>query len=494
MGRSKKVFEPQDHSANLGFEEQLWAAADKLRGQMDAAEYKHVILGLIFLKDIADGSEQPERFCLPELARWSYIRAQAKTPAIGEVINGAMAGIEQANPCLQGVLPQNYARASLDQRRLGELVALIDTLPLRDSQKRSQDILGRVYEYFLARFASGDGKAGEFYTPQSVVKLLVEMIQPYRGIVYDPCCGSGGMFVQSERFVQAHGGKAEDLSIYGQESNVTSWRLGKMNLALHQLQGNMGSQAADTFHHDLHVGLKADYILANPPFNLGDWGREYLEHDPRWQYGIPPANNANFAWVEHMIAHLAPNGLAGFILSNGSLSHGQGDGAIRKALIEADLVDCIVALPTQLFYTTQIATCLWVIAQNKQDQRWRDRRGETLFIYAYSLGKMVDRTHCTLPETDIGKIAQTYQNWRSRDLGASYRDIPGFCKSATLEEVRSHKMSLVPGRYVGFEQELTPPWNREQLQAELADVAARLQEITQASQAAFQVLQELLRG
>lgn len=531
MVRTRKSINPQHGKGGiLGFEEKLWVAADKLRGQMDSAEYKHIVLGLIFLKYISDGfeehyhqlelwtatpsnnlyvSEQRGRyqvledkqqyltkhlFWVPKEARWSYIKANSKNSEIGKIIDSAMLLIEQENPSLKNILPQDYSRSSLDQRRLGELVELVDTISLGDEESRSRDILGRVYEYFLGRFACAEAKGGEFYTPQSVVKLLVEMIQPYKGCVYDPCCGSGGMFVQSEKFVEAHGGQSQDLSIYGQESNPTTWRLCKMNLALRRIQANIGLHHADTFHNDLHPNLKADYILANPPFNMSDWGGEHLKQDPRWQYGTPPINNANFAWVQQIISHLAPNGVAGFVLSNGALNHSQGDATIREALIEADLIDCIVALPNQLFYTTQIAASLWFIASNKKDSKFRNCRGQTLFIYAHSFGKMVDRTHCILTDGEISTIAKTYQDWRSQENFLDYRDIPGFCKSATLEEIRSHKMSLIPGRYVGFDEELTKHWDIERLQSELADVEARLNEITKASNSAFKVLKELLHG
>ncbi|WP_309235731.1 class I SAM-dependent DNA methyltransferase [Planktothrix sp. FACHB-1365] len=525
-----KINQQDSNSANLGFEEKLWKVADKLRGQMDAAEYKHIVLGLIFLKYISDSCEEhyhqlelwtetssnnyyvgQERgyhqvledqqqnsakhlFLVPQKARWSYIKVNSRSSDIGKIIDSAMHLIEQENPSLKSILPKNFSRSSLDQRRLGELVELIGTIGLGDTESRARDILGRVYEYFLGRFAGLEAKGGEFYTPQSVVNLLVEMIQPYKGSVYDPCCGSGGMFVQSEKFVEAHGGKSEDLLIYGQESNPTTWRLCKMNLALRKIEGNIGFHHADTFHNDLHPNLKADYILANPPFNMSDWGGEHLRQDRRWQYGTPPINNANFAWVEHIVSHLASDGVAGFVLSNGALNHSQGDGVIREALIEADLIDCIVALPVQLFYTTQIAACLWIIARNKQNAKYRDRRGKTLFIYAHSFGEMVDRTHRILTDAEISRIARTYQDWRSQENFLDYRDIPGFCKSATLEEIRSHKMSLVPGRYVGFDEELTKHWDIQRLQTELADVEARLNEITKASNSAVKVLKELLHG
>ena len=468
-------------AANVGYETQLWQMADALRGSMDAAEYKHVVLGLLFLKYISDAFEEhhanleaeraggadPEDqdeyrakniFWVPPEARWAHLKAQARQPTIGQLVDDAMAGIERDNPALKSVLPKDYARPALDKTRLGQLIDLISNIKVGDQASRAKDVLGRVYEYFLSQFASAEGKkGGEFYTPRCVVKLLVEMLEPYRGRVYDPCCGSSGMFVQSVEFIRAHangngnGGKGRaDISIYGQESNYTTWRLAKMNLAIRGIDGQIAH--GDTFHNDRHPDLKADFILANPPFNISDWGGDRLRDDKRWQYGVPPAGNANFAWVQHIVHHLAPAGVAGFVLANGSMSSNtSGEGEIRKNLIEANLVDCMVALPGQLFYSTQIPACLWFLARDRKNGKFRDRRGQILFLDARKLGRMVDRTHRELTDDDIARIADTYHAWRGeRDVG-EYADVAGFCKSTTLEEVRKHGHVLTPGRYVGAE-------------------------------------------
>ncbi|WP_044988873.1 N-6 DNA methylase [Sorangium cellulosum] len=454
----------------------MFQAADKLRNNMDAAEYKHVVLGLIFLKYISDafddlhqrlsaqvdeGADPEDRdeyraervFWVPKEARWAAIQANAKQPKIGQVIDDAMVAIERDNLSLKGVLPKNYGRPQLDKQRLGELVDLIGTIGFGSRQSRSKDILGRVYEYFLSEFALAEGKkGGQFYTPGSVVRLLVKMLAPYKGRVYDPCCGSGGMFVQSEKFIEKHGGRVGDISVYGQESNPTTWRLAKMNLAIRGIEANLGPENADTFHRDLHRDLKADYILANPPFNAKDWGQERLKEDVRWKYGTPPASSANFAWVQHFIHHLAPAGQAGFVLANGSMSSNQsGEGEIRKAIIEADLVDCMVALPGQLFYSTQIPVCFWFLARDKKNGRFRDRRGQILFIDARKLGRMIDRTQRELTDEDVARVAGTYHAWRGDKGAGKYEDIAGFCKNATLDEVRAHQHVLTPGRYVGAE-------------------------------------------
>ena len=489
MAKNKRKSKPNGNGATLGFEATLYQAADKLRNNLDAAEYKHVVLGLIFLKYISDRFEERHDFLLkqsanseseyyleeesfryefvedrdeyiaenifyvPTKARWSYLQDKAKTPEIGIIIDNAMIEIEDENPRLKGVLPKNYARAGLDKHRLGELVDLIGTIGLGEEENHSKDILGRVYEYFLSQFASAEGKkGGQFYTPRCVVQVLVEMLAPYKGRVYDPCCGSGGMFVQSEAFVEAHGGKRDDISIFGQESNPTTWQLAQMNLAIRGIDANLGEEHADSFHHALHPDLKVDYILANPPFNSSDWGGERLREDRRWVYGTPPAGNANFAWVQHFIYHLAPDGIAGFVLANGSMSsNASGEGEIRKNIIEADLVDCMVAMPGQLFYSTQIPVCLWFLARNKEDTRFRKREKETLFVDARKLGSMIDRVHRELGEEDVTRIASTYHAWRGDEGAGEYTDIPGFCKHTTLEEIREHGNVLTPGRYVGAE-------------------------------------------
>jgi type I restriction enzyme M protein len=452
----------QQSGGELGFEATLWQAADKLRNNLDAAAYKHIVLGLIFLKYISDAFEERQNlFRVPEEARWSHLQAQARQPGLGNRIDDAMAALERDNPSLKGVLPKEYARPGLDTQRLGELVDLIGTLGLGGRANRGKDILGRVYEYFLSEFASAEGrKGGQFYTPRSVVKLLVELLAPYRGRVYDPCCGSGGMFIQSERFVEAHGGKRGDISIFGQESNPTTWKLAKMNLTLRGLDANLGPESADTFHRDHHEDLKADYILSNPPFNDSDWGGDRLREDVRWKYGVPPAGNANFAWVQHILHHLAPAGTAGFVLANGSMSANQGgEGQIKRSIIEADLVDCMVALPGQLFYSTQIPVCLWVLTRDKKNPRFRDRRGETLFIDARKLGRMLDRTHRELSGEDLQRVASTYHAWRGDPAAPRYADLAGFCKTARLEEIAAQGFVLAPARYVGtseVEEEAEP--------------------------------------
>ena len=490
--------------ANLGFENKLWMAADKLRGTMDAAEYKHVVLGLIFLKYISDSfadkyaalarepyADPEDRdeylaanvFWVPRAARWDFLQGKARDARIGQLIDEAMSAIEGDNPSLKGVLPRDYARPSLDKPRLGQLIDLIATIGLGDGESRKKDILGRVYEYFLSRFAEKEGKGGgEFYTPQCVVRVLVEMLEPYNGRVYDPCCGSGGMFVQAARFVEAHSngningnGKGKrapkgikpDIAIYGQESNYTTFRLAKMNLAIRGIDANIAW--ADSFLNDGHKDLKADFVLANPPFNAEDWGLSKIKDDARWAFGAPPAGgmrkqkdgstlhvdggNANYAWIQHFVHHLSPRGIAGFVLANGAMSSGaSGEGEIRRRLIEADLVDCMLALPGQLFYTTQIPACLWFLTRSKaadNKRGYRNRQGETLFIDARNMGALIDRTHRELSAEEIAEIAGAYHAWRGEAKDGAYEDKPGFCKSATVKDIESHGFVLTPGRYVG---------------------------------------------
>ncbi|MDB1954225.1 class I SAM-dependent DNA methyltransferase [Clostridium tertium] len=450
----------------IGFEEQLWASADKLRNNMDASEYKHVVLGLIFLKYVSDTfmekweelmQDDPDFaedrdeylaegiFWVPENARWNYISEKAKLPEIGSIIDTALDSIEKENDSLRGVLPKNYSRPELDKRILGEIVDLFTNINVGGTIAREKDILGRVYEYFLGKFAANEGKGGgEFYTPKSIVTLMVEMIEPYKGYVYDPACGSGGMFVQSLKFVQEHSGNAFDISVYGQESNPTTWKLAKMNMAIRGIENNLGSKNADTFHEDLHSSLKADYILANPPFNQSDWGQPLLVNDPRWKFGTPPSGNANYGWIEHMIDKLSQRGKAAVVLANGSLSSNtSNEGEIRKNILEADLVDAIVALPDKLFYTTGIPVCIWFFNRDKKN------KGKTLFIDARKMGTMVNRRLRELNDDDIKEVAKVYHAYKKSE---GYEDKQGFCKKATLEEIRANDYILTPGRYVGIEE------------------------------------------
>lgn len=466
-----------NNSSTERFEKKLFAAADKLRKNIDAAEYKHVVLGLIFLKYIsdsfgemyeklakgegeysgADPEDQDEYrgenvFWVPQEARWSYLHSRSKLPTIGKDIDDAMEAIEKENAVLKGILPKVYAKPNLDKAALGGLIDLIGDTAIGDEAAKSKDILGRVYEYFLGEFANAEGKkGGQFYTPKSIVKILVEMIEPYKGRIYDPACGSGGMFVMSEKFVLEHSGKLDNISIYGQESNQTTYRLSRMNMAIRGIDGSQIKWNNEgSFLKDAHPDLKADYILANPPFNQSDWGQELLRNDPRWQYGVPPSGNANFGWMQHMIYHLAPKGVMGLVLANGSLSSNQsGEGEIRQRIVEADLVDCIVALPKQLFYNTGIPACLWFISKKRHEMNGdRKRTGEVLFIDASEMGFMADRTHKEFTDEDIAKITNTYHEWRKN--GGKYEDEKGFCKSAKIEEIQKHNFVLTPGRYVGI--------------------------------------------
>ena len=502
---------PATADAQTDYRSELWRMADALRGSMDAAEYKHVVLGLVFLKYISDAFEEahavlesqheqgadPEYpdeytaqsiFWVPPEARWEHLKDQARQPEIGRLVDDAMIAVERDNPALKDVLPKEYGRDALDKQRLGQVVDLVSNIRVGGSEAQATDVLGQVYEYFLEQFALAEGrKGGEFYTPRSVVRLLVEMLEPYQGRVYDPCCGSSGMFVQSVEFIRAHatgngnGGRARgDISIYGQESNYTTWRLARMNLAIRGIEGQIAH--GDSFHNDRHPDLRADYILANPPFNVSDWGGDRLRDDQRWAYGVPPVGNANFAWVQHFLHHLAPRGTAGFVLANGSMSSNQsGEGDIRKNIIEADLVDCIIALPGQLFRSTQIPACLWFLSRGRTGGQPRARKGETLFIDARRMGVMVNRTLRDLSQDEIARIAGAYHAWWD---GGDYSDVPGFCRSAPLEEIRRHGHVLTPGRYVGAEPQaddgepfpekmarLASQWREQQREARRLDAA-----------------------
>lgn len=477
-------------AAALGFEEVLWQAADKLRASMDAGEYKHVVLALLFLKCVADDgptqdqgggasnphrheigrAARPELIRVPPQARWAAISAAARTRGAGVAIDAAFDAIARANPSLRDVLPSGFARPDLDQARLFELVHLLGGVDLSGSRSGGADVLGRVYEYFLGRFALSEGRlGGQFYTPACVVQLLVEMIQPFKGKVYDPCCGSGGMFVQAERFVEAHKGSVDDLLVFGQESNPTTWRLARMNLALRGISANLGAAHGDTFSHDMHRELKADYILANPPFNMSDWGADRIASDPRWSFGVPPPGNANFAWIQHFVHHLGPRGVAAFVLANGAVSSQQASEArIRRAIVEADLVDAMVALPPQLFYTTAIPACLWFL---RRDRHRTARSGHTLFIDARRMGRLIDRRHRELDGGEIDSISRLYHSWIS---GRGYADVSGFCAVATTEQIRSHEFVLSPGRYVGTETSVGSDGSSD---AELRDILAELRSL-----------------
>lgn len=483
-------------------EKQLWKAADKLRKNIDAAEYKHIVLGLVFLKYISDsfedlhakllagegdceGADPEDRdeysaenvFFVPQTARWSYLLERAKLPEIGRDVDSAMDAVEKENPSLKGVLPKVYARQNLDPASLGGLIDLIGNIALGDAKSRSADVLGHVFEYFLGEFALAEGKkGGQFYTPRSVVRLLVEMLEPYKGRVLDPCCGSGGMFVQSEKFVLEHQGRIDDISLYGQESNQTTWRLAKMNLAVRNIDSSQVLWNSEgSFLNDAHKDLKADYVIANPPFNDSDWSGEQLRTDGRWQHGTPPVGNANYAWIQHFLYHLKPTGQAGFVLAKGALtSNSSGEGEIRKSLIEARLVDCIVNLPAKLFLNTQIPASLWFLSRNKSNGHFRNRVDEILFIDARNLGHLINRRTRQFSDEDIAKIAETYHNWRN--LNGVYEDVKGFCKSAKVAEVAALGYVLTPGRYVGLPDDEDDFDFKERFTALQAEFAEQLQE------------------
>lgn len=497
-------------SANLGFEEKLWKSADKFRSNLDASEYRAVVLGLIFLKyisdafneasneykhphgslpDIKDNYEYSKQitFLMPTIARWDYLEKNTKKAEIGKLIDKAMEAIEQDNPSLKGVLLKNYSREALEEERLGELITLIGTIRLKDEENKSKDILGRVFEYFLGQFAEAEGKkGGQFYTPPSVVRLLVEMTKPYKGRVFDPCCGSGGMFVQSEKFVESHGGKIDDILVFGQESNRATWGLCKMNLAIRGIIGNI--KWGDSLANDLHKGLKADFILANPPFNAKDWKGDQLRQDPRWKYGIPPIRNANYAWVQHFIHHLASTGNAGFILTNGSLSSiTSNEGNIRKNIVESNLIDCIVTLPDKLFYNTGIPACLWIINKGKNQNKCKDRRDDILFIDARSLGVLIDRVHRELTENDIQQISDTYIAWKTGE--GEYKDTLGFCKSTNIDQIRDQNHILTPARYIGVPKAVDED---ESLNEKMDHLTSELTEQFEQSEALTKVIRQNL--
>lgn len=483
-------------------EKQLWKTADKLRKNIDAAEYKHIVLGLIFLKYISDAFEElfvklkegkgmyegadPEDrdeykaenvFFVPPSARWSFLQTRAKLPEIGKDVDASMDAIERDNPSLKGVLPKVYARQNLDPASLGGLIDLVSNIALGDAKSRSADVLGHVFEYFLGEFALAEGKkGGQFYTPRSVVQLLVEMLEPYKGRVFDPCCGSGGMFVQSEKFVTEHQGKINDISIYGQESNQTTWRLAKMNLAIRGIDASQVKWNNEgSFLNDAHKDVKADYIIANPPFNVSDWSGDLMRKDGRWQYGIPPSGNANFAWMQHFIYHLSPTGQAGVVLAKGALtSKSSGEGDIRKNLIEAGLIDCIVNLPAKLFLNTQIPASLWFMSRNRANGKFRNRTDEILFIDARNMGHLINRRTRELSDEDIAQIADTYHNWRNPD--GDYEDVAGFCKAATIDRVKELDYVLTPGRYVGLAVEEDDFDFKERFTSLKAEFEAQLKE------------------
>jgi type I restriction enzyme M protein len=455
----------------LGFENELWASANKLRGNMDASEYKHVVLPLVFLKYISDAFEDihaslvsrgrnPENrdeyiakgvFWVPEKGRWNNLVENATDPSIGIMIDDAMEAIERDNPELRNVLPKNFGSSDLSSRVLGEVVTLFGNMQsFGDEDARSKDVIGRVYEYFIGKFAEAEKKGGgEFYTPRSVVRLLTEILQPYEGRIYDGCCGSGGMFVQSLKFMEAHAGRV-NASVWGQESNPTTWRLAKMNLAIRRIDANLGESHEDTLLNDYFPDLRADFTIVNPPFNIKDWGFESLQDDPRWMYGVPPKGNANYAWIQHYLHHLSPQGMAGIVMSNGSLStNRKEEKVIREGIINDDKLDCVIMLPDRLFSNTGISACIWIISNDKTNSMFRSRTGETLFIDCRGMGEMINRKLRELTNDDVSKVAGTYQNWRSKESFDDYEDVRGFCKSVSTNEITDHEYTIVPGRYVG---------------------------------------------
>lgn len=499
-------------SNELGIEDKLWSAAEKLRGSMDASTYRNVVLGLIFLKYVSDTFEElhaellasnyPEEaeerdsydaknvFWLPSEARWSVIAAAAKTPEVGTTIDKAMTAIERENSSVKGVLPKNYASPDLAKENLGEVIDLFSDVQVGNEESRKNDVLGRVYEFFLRKFATnGDG---EFYTPRSIVRTLVDMIEPFKGSIYDPCCGSGGMFVQSEEFVREHQGTILDLSVYGQEWNPTTWRLAKMNLAIHGIDNNLGTRNGNTLLNDLHKGERFDFALANPPFNVKDWGAEKVIDDSRWRWGTPYDGNANYAWIEHILSKLTPDGKAGIVLANGSLSTSNSDEKpIRQALLEDHKVDAIVAMPSQMFYSVSISVSLWIFDMNQASPNERDRQGETLFIDARELGSMTDRTHREFTRTDINKIADTYHAYTGTSKKA-YQDVPGFCKAEKLENIKANDYVLTPGRYVGLAAE--KQMSEEEFDAEMTKLSGELKkQFDKSDQLQDQIL-NVLRG
>lgn len=500
-------------SKELSIEDKLWQTADALRGSMDASEYRNVVLGLVFLKYVSDSfetrhnellkSDYPEDaedpdmylseniFWIPEEARWKLIQQSSKRAQIGEIIDNAMESIEKNNESLRGVLSKNYSSPDLDETRLGEVVDLISDIKLVDSHEKQSDVLGRVYEYFLNQFAASEGKkGGEFYTPRSIVRTLVEMIEPYNGRIYDPCCGSGGMFVQSDKFVREHQGDVGDLSVYGEESNPTTWKLAKMNLAIRGIDNNLGPSQGDTFSNDFHKGERFDFILANPPFNVKRWGGDKLKEDSRWKYGYPPEGNANYAWIEHILSKLTLDGKAGFVLANGALSTSNiAESSIRKAILDDDKIDAIVSLPSQMFYSTGISVSLWFVDMNKGSASERSRKGETLFIDARNFGEMADRTHRVFSSEDIKKIAETYHSYRGTN-DKEYKDIPGFCKIVDLDEISKNGYILNPSRYVGFSKKVN---DEESYDSKMNRITSELKEEFKESDRLQSLIKEKLK-